>query len=163
MINEDYKRAAGFLYRQNLNNKKVFNPNVITFWSADSSGFSFITRDKKEILFNKLEYGNMGIAPLFDQSRLLKLLSDSLKKTVGAADLVNANMRFIDKTHVSFTAFGKIVVVNLANYSLSVKNDLPQNLMEQKSPDGEWVEYSENSNLFIKSVKNGTVKQLSTS
>lgn len=159
---EDYKRSTSFLYRQNLSNKKVFNLNLTPIWAADSSGFSFVTRNKNGISFNKLDYIKNEISPLFDQSRLLKLLSDSLKRPVSAVDMFNASMRYIDKTHISFTVSGKITEIDLSNYKLSIKNTTQPNLMEEKSPDGEWVAYTEKYNLFIKSTKTGLVKKLST-
>ena len=159
---EDYKRAAGFLYRQNLNNKKVFNLFVNPNWTADSSGFSFITRNKNEINFNKLDYKKLEISPLFDQQRLLKLLSDSLKKTLKAEDLLNATMRYAGKSQLSLTVMGKIISVDLNDYNLSIKEDVQPNPMEQKSPNGEWIAYTEKYNLFIKSSQTGEVKQLST-
>lgn len=159
---EDYKRAAGFLYRQNLANKKVFNLFVNPSWAGDSSGFYFVTRDKNQINFNRLDYKTQQITALFDQQRLLKILSDSLKKPVKADDLLSNNIRYTSKSQLSLTSSGKQISIDLATYHLNIKDEVPYNPMEQKSPNEEWIAYTDKYNLYVKSTKTGEVKQLST-
>ncbi len=158
---QDYNRATAFLFRQNLNNKKVFNLSINPNWFPDSSGFCYITQNKKEKRFNKIEFKKMESVPLFDHERLAKLLSDSLKKTISSSDLPLSSIVYIDKTHLSFETAGKKYILDLVNYGLTHKSETPVNPMEQKSPDGEWIAYSDQYNLFIKSTKTGEIRQLS--
>ncbi|MES2772790.1 MAG: prolyl oligopeptidase family serine peptidase [Bacteroidota bacterium] len=163
LTKEDYKRAASFSSGQLQAKKKVFNLAVNPNWFADSSGFSFSTSNKNELCFNKLEFGKMAIAPLFDHERLAKILADSLKKPVNAKDLPVTGIAYIDKSHISFNASGKAFVLDLATYALTRKKETPPaNPMEEKSPDGKWIAYTDQNNLFIKSTETGAVKQLST-
>jgi dipeptidyl-peptidase-4 len=46
--------------------------------------------------------------------------------------------------------------------TLHVKPVEQENSMEEKSPDGKWVAYSDHYNLFLKSTITGAVRQLST-
>lgn len=46
--------------------------------------------------------------------------------------------------------------------ALTAKTVKHENLMEEKSPDGKWIAYSEQYNLFVKSTSTGAVRQLST-
>src|SRR5436190_5187622 len=157
---QDYERAVSFRSVK-LNNKKIFNLFVNPSWNADSSGFSYITQQKNLKQFNKIDFKKMLAEPLVDQERLAKQLSTLLKTTVTAADLPVTNMRYKDKTHLALTAAGKNYTLNLADYSLEPAKDEHENEKEAKSPDGQWIAYTDKYNLFIKSTKTGEIKQLS--
>ena len=157
---QDYARAVSFLW-QNLNNKKVFNVNIRPAWFADSSGFSYSTQTSNGIVFHKLDFKTMKTDNLFDQDRLAKLLSDSLQTSVNSNQLQLNSLRHIDNTRISFTMAGKNFILDLTNYSLTKDTSAPANEMESKSPDGKWIAYTENYNLYIRSAADGRVKQLS--
>ena len=155
----DYARAVSFL-PQNLNGKKMFNINVASAWAGDSTGLLFVTQNKESKHFNKIDLGKMQVEPLFDHERLAKLLTDSLKSQVKATTLPFNTARYIDKNRISFNAGGKAYNLDLTTYQLS--QPARQNEMEATSPDGKWIAYTDNCNLYIKSSSTGEVKQLST-
>ena len=155
----DYARAVSFL-PQNLNGKKMFNINVQSAWAADSTGFLFVTQNKESKQFNKIDLKKMRPELLFDHERLAKLLADSLKTQVRSNNLPFNTARYIDKNTISFNTGGKGYKLDLTTYQLSQIDS--ENDMESTSPDGKWIAYSENYNLFIKSASTGQVKQLST-
>lgn len=157
---QDYERAAGFRMAK-LNNKKIFNLNVVPNWNTDSSGFIYVTQQKNNKQFNKIDFSKLQAEPLFDQERLAKQLSGLLKTTVTADDLPITNVRYKNKTHLTLTATGKNYLLNLADYSLELTKEEPENEMEAGSPDGQWIAYADKGNLFIKSTKTGETKQLS--
>ena len=157
---KDYERAAAFHMR--TLGKKIFNLNVLPVWFSDSSGFFYVTQNKKEKLYNKFEFATMKASLFFDHDRLAKVLSDTLKKTVNSKDLPIINIRYINKTQLSFNAGDKNYTLDLNNYTLTANENGPFNPMEKKSPDGNWIAYSDKFNLFVKSTKTGEVKQLST-
>lgn len=157
---QDYERAAA-LHMRNLG-KKIFNLSVAVNWYADSTGFSYITQDKKEKRFNKFEFSAMKAAPLFDHDRLAKALTDLLKKTITATDLPITDVRYVNKSQLSLSAEGKNYTLNLTDYTLTPKTEERPNLMERKSPDGNWIAYTDKYNLYIKSTKTGETKQLSS-
>ena len=157
---KDYERAVSFLW-PNLNNKKVFNLNIVANWFADSSGFSYSTQNKEGILFQKIDLKKIAPEPLFDQDRLAKLLSISLKTEIKPHQLPITNIRHTDKTKIAFTASGKNFMLDLTDYFLSLDVNVPANRIETRSPDGKWIAFSENYNLFIKSTSTGEKKQLS--
>ncbi len=158
---QDYERAVS-LRTQNLNNKKVFNLSINVNWNADSTGFSFLTQGKNEKKFNKVEFKKLKVEPQFDQERLAKELTHLFKTPVTANDLPVTAMRYLDKTQLSFTAKGKNYSLNLADYSITPVPDKPVNEREEISPDSQWIAYSDQYNLFIRSTKTGVIKQLST-
>ena len=56
----DYKRAVGFI-AQNLNNKKIYNINVVPAWAGDSTAMAFVTQSRDEKLFSKIEFNKMEV------------------------------------------------------------------------------------------------------
>jgi len=158
---EDYKRAVSFLW-QNLNNKKVYNLAIEPSWFSDSSGFSYVTQSKEGKTFFQYEFKKKQTELFFDQVRFAKSLGEVLKTDVKATDLPIFAVRKTGKNQIQFGSGGKTYLMDLGSYTITVKPQEPQNPMESKSPNGEWVAYTNNYNLFIKSTKTGTVKQLST-
>jgi dipeptidyl-peptidase 4 len=156
----DYARAVSFL-PQNLNGKKMFNINVQPVWAADSTGVLFVTQNKENKQFNKIDLKKMQAEPLFDHERLAKLLSDSFKMQVKSTSLPFNTAQYINKNTISFNIGGKLYNLDLTTYQLLLQRG-QQNNMESKSPDGKWIAYSENYNLYIKSAATGETKQLST-
>jgi len=157
---QDYARAVSFLM-SNLNNKKVFNVNTQFNWFADSSGLSFVSQGPESRQFNKVDLKKMKVEKLFDHERLAKLLTDSLKKEIKPTELPINTVTYVDKTHLEFNAGGNDYLLDLTNYSLSLKKKEESDPMEQKSPDGKWIAYSKDYNLYIKSTTGTQVKQLS--
>ena len=157
---QDYARAVSFLM-SNLNNKKVFNVNTQFNWFADSSGLSFVSQSPESRQFNKVDLKKMKVEKLFDHERLAKLLTDSLKKEIKPTELPINTVTYVDKTHLEFNAGGNDYLLDLTNYSLSLKKKEESDPMEQKSPDGKWIAYSKDYNLYIKSTTGTQVKQLS--
>ena len=160
LTKQDYARAVSFL-SQNLVNTKVFNLNPQYSWFPDSTGFSFITQSKEGKIFNKLEFKKMATEPLFDQDRLAKILTDSLKTDIKSSNLPINSIRYIDRSHLEFTVKDKDYQLDLNAYTISPKKAGENNSMEEKSPDGKWIAYSEGNNLFIKSTETSQIKQLS--
>jgi len=160
LTKQDYARAVSFI-SSNLFNKKVFNINTSFTWSSDSSGLSFLDNGRDGKFFNKLEWKTMKIETIVDHERLAKLLSDSLKREIKSTDLPFNAVKCIDKTHVEFNIDSKDYSLNLTDYSLTAKKKEQVNPMETRSPDGKWIAYSKDYNLFIKSTVTGQVKQLS--
>ncbi len=161
LTKQDYARAVSFL-GSNLFNKKVFNINPQFSWFADSSGVAFALFSNDEKLFKKIDWKTKKVQPLFDQERLARLLTDSLKTTIKASALPFSWVKCINKNLVEFTIAEKEYRLNLATYFLTEIKKEARNEMEAVSPDGKWIAFSKDFNLFIKSVANGQVKQLSS-
>jgi dipeptidyl-peptidase 4 len=157
---QDYARAVSFL-AQNLVNKKIFNLNPQFNWFPDSTGFSFVVQSKEGKFFNKFLFKKMDTERLFDHVRLAKILSDSLKTEIKSNDLPINSARYIDRSVLELNIKSKDYRLDLNTYSFTPKKLEEKNPMEEKSPDGKWIAYSEGYNLYIKSTETGHVKQLS--
>jgi len=157
---EDYRRAASFQW-QNLVNKKIFNVNIQPVWCGDSTGMGFVTQDRERKSFNKVVWGVTKIQAWFDQEKLAKALSDSTKQKVTASDLALQNINYKNSSHLEFHFQGKRYELNLLTHSLKILNPPASNPLESKSPDGKWIAFTKDYNLYIRSTADGSERQLS--
>lgn len=160
---EDYKRAVSFLW-SSLANKKVYNVNIQPVWFQDSTGFCFISQDKNKKVYNTFDFKKQKAEPLFDHSRMAKLLADSLKFPVDEKELPLTALVCKSNHSMECTIRGNRYLLQLTDYSLTKKNNSNSliNPLESISPDGKWIAYTENYNLYLKSTTTGKVKPLST-
>ena len=158
----DYKRAVSFLW-QNVNNKMAFNLNVSPGWFPDSTGFWYTVQDKTGKSYMKVEFSDLKPVSWFDQERLAKILSNELNEEVNANDLPVRSLECINKSQIKFRVNNKSYKLDLNTYQIEIeaeKVEKPDRL-ESKSPDGKWIAFSKNYNLFVKSVETGEERQLS--
>jgi dipeptidyl aminopeptidase/acylaminoacyl peptidase len=158
----DYARAVSFLW-QNVNNKKAFNLNVSPNWFPDSTGFWYTIQDKTGKSFMQFEFAGMQPKKWFDHDRLAELLTNETGEKVKATDLPLQTLKYISKSEINFRVKNKNFKLDIKSYQLSLNEEKEEreNLMESKSPDGKWIAFSKDYNLFIKSVATGVEKQLS--
>jgi dipeptidyl-peptidase 4 len=157
---EDYVRAVSFLWK-NIINKKVFNENVQPIWFKDSTGMAFITQSRVQKMFNKISWDTQKVEPWFDHQQLANALKATLKKEVDATALPIQNVQYSDASHVIFNIKEDAYKFNHKTNTL-IKTPVPTvNWLEAKSPDGKWIAYTQNYNLYIKSTTDNGVRQLS--
>ena len=158
---EDYKRAVSFL-GNNLTNSKVFNANIQPIWAADNSGVAFVTNSPNERQFKCMERNSGKITSLFNQEGLAQLLRDSFKVEAKAANLDLTNIQWIQKDSLRFTIGSSQYVYNRKTNQLGKTNPESRDETISKSPDGKWIAFAKDYNLFLKSTETGAVRQLST-
>ena len=159
---DDYARAVSFLW-DNVNNKKAFNLSTTPNWFSDSTGLWFVHYAPGEKKYEQVVFKPLKRSPLFDHVQLASKLGEQLKETIDPKALSLENVTHLKPGQLEFSAKGKRFAWDGASATLTVKAKEPErNPNESKSPDGKWIAYSDNFNLFIKSTDNGTVKQLST-
>jgi dipeptidyl-peptidase-4 len=159
----DYKRAVGFLWT-NVNNKKAFNVTATPRLLPDSAGFWYVDQSRDKKTFTKVLFSKVSKEPLFDHGRIAAILTDSLHRPITATELPFNAVEPVGKSHVRFVVEGRTYLINTKDNTLSREQDWKSSpeSMEAKSPDGKWIAYTENYNLFIRSTESGSVKQLST-
>ena len=139
----------------------MFNITMPIAWAGDSSGLAYVTQNKEGKQFNRIDNKSLRQELLFDHERLAKLLTDSLKMPVKASNLPFNTVNYARKNTVSFTAAGKTYDLDLITYRLSLQHRDDPNTMEIKSPDGKWIAYAKDHNLYIRSTSTGEIKQMS--
>ncbi len=159
---ENYKSAVSFMYA-NYNNKTAFNLNTRVNWFKDNSGCWFVDYSKDVKQYKTVSFGSDEVVPLFDHAKLAESLNKIEGVEVTKETLSLSNIQRV-KEGLSFSFKNKSYKVNLTTYELTKqeeKKTKSQNQFESVSPDGKWVAYVKNYNLYIKSTKTNREYQLS--
>ena len=160
----DYERAVSFMYN-NYNNKTAFNLYTNVNWFEDNSGLWFIDYSKDSKLYKTVNFKNYKVDDLFNHEKLAQALSKISDKTVKSNDLSISNIERKKGGNLEIGFEGKQYALNLKTYDLQIKEPKEQennSEFESKSPDGKWIAYTKDYNLFIRSTENNQEHQLST-
>ncbi len=160
---QNYKDAVSYMYA-NYNNKTAFNLFTNVNWFEDDSGIWFVDYNKEGATYKTVHFKNKKVKELFDHNKLAASLSTFLQKEANPAKLQLRNIKKRNSTSFTCTVDNKNIQFDLKNYRIKKfekKNENP-NPHESISPDGKWVAYTRNYNLFIKSTDTNEIHQLST-
>ncbi|MFT6138360.1 MAG: dipeptidyl-peptidase-4 [Cyclobacteriaceae bacterium] len=158
---DDYNRAVGFMY-ENRNNKKVFNVNIRPNWFPDSTGVWYVNHSPANKKYFKVSFPDRVQSELFDHEKVAQILKDSLKTEIKSTDLPISNIVYKNPKELIISARGKSFLLNTDTYMVQAPPaEDKKDSNEIASPDDNWIAYSEDYNLYIKSTKTGEVKQLS--
>ena len=161
---QDYKRAVSFLY-ENYNNKTAFNLNSKINWFKDDTGIWFIEYTKKKKTYKLVDFKDFQVVDLFNHKKVANKLSKFSKKLINQNQLSLFNIQKTGKDNLEFRFEDKLYVLNLNSYQLKLQEENikeEKNLFESKSPDGKWIAYAKDYNLFIKSIESNKEFQLSS-
>lgn len=160
---EDYQRAVSFL-PENLNNKTVFNLYTQVYWFKDNSGIWFVDHDKNGKTYKTLSFKNNRVQPMFDHDKLAQELSKLAENKLESGQWSLSNIERTKDGHLKFNFESKTYILDLKTYQLQIEKEEKKeekNEFETKSPDGKWIAYSKDYNLYIKSTTTGQEYQLS--
>ncbi|WP_147676643.1 S9 family peptidase [Algibacter pacificus] len=160
---EDYNRAVSYT-SSNRYNKTVFNLNTPVNWFENNKGLWFIDYSKEGKTYQIINFKDYKVTTLFNHKKLAEALSKLLKKDVAFNNLSLSNIEFESENRLSFKTLGNTYIFNLISYELQLKDKVTQeakNQFESQSPNGKWIAYSKNYNLFIKSTETNEEHQLS--
>lgn len=160
---DDYNRATGFIH-ENYNNKTIFNVHTEANWFKNNEGLWFVDYSNQGAEHKKVDLKDFIQQPLFDRERLASSLAKFSGKEIHANNLTLTNMEYLGDENLTFTNLGTTYALNLESYEIKVlreENDAEVNEFESKSPDGKWIAYSKDHNLFIRSTESEEEHQLS--
>lgn len=159
---EDYQRAVSYLW-PNVENKTAFNLSIRPQWLSDSTGLWWIHHGPAAKEYKYASFADAKPSPLFDHARLAMALQQKLRKDFDAKKLVLNQLEVLSRQKIRFALEGKTYEADLNAYSIEVRKaeKTTETPYESLSPDGKWVAYTEDFNLFIRSTESGTVHQLS--
>ena len=164
VTHEDYKRAVSFLY-DNHNNKTVFNLKTKINWFKDGTGLWFIDYSKNKKTYKLVDFKNTKVVDLFNHNKMASALTEFSEKLIKENQLYLSNIEKKEKGNLEFKFEDKSYILNLKSYQLTLQEEKPKeekNPFEAKSPDGKWIAYTKDYNLFIKSIESSKEFQLST-
>ncbi len=171
---EDYERAEKF-HQFNIR-ELVFKLQLRPHWINEGARFWYRndTREGKEFMLVDPGAGVRALA--FDHAKVAEALSKALGKQIEAGKLPFDTFMFIEKNKaIAFEAEGKFWRCDLSTYECRQSegavrppesDDMrwgmawPDIRMDSPSPDGRWVAFARDYNLFVKSVDSGDEVQL---
>jgi len=158
---EDYQRAEKFLHF-NVN-KLVKNLYLIPNWIDNSNNFWYKTELENGHHFMLVLPEENKVNPAFNHQKLANALSKELDKKINPDSLPFSKIKFKDdlKTimfKVDSLNFKFDVKKNILTQYTPEKSDLKKN--ESKSPDGKWIAFVKNYNLFLRDTKTNEEFQL---
>jgi dipeptidyl aminopeptidase/acylaminoacyl peptidase len=160
---EDYQRAEKFLPGnvRHLYTSGDVMPNWIEksdrFWYRRASlKGSDITYD-----FIVVDAAQNTSGPAFDQAKLAEALSRATRQHVEASKLPFDYFDFVeDGKAIRFDLENAHWTCNLESYDCKRGESTAAGEYESRSPDGRWIAYVENHNLFLRDSSTGTVLEL---
>ncbi|WP_204344106.1 S9 family peptidase [Psychroserpens algicola] len=159
---DHYKSAVSFMY-DNYNNKTAFNLYTQVNWFEDNSGLWFIDYDKQGKTYKTVAFKSNTVELLFDHQKLAEAITKVTNKTVSPNQLELSQIKK-DSKMLLFSSEEIQYELNLKTYELKIKppeKEEEENPLESTSPDGKWIAYTKDYNLFIKSTENEEEHQLS--
>ncbi len=162
LTQQDYARAVSYL-PNNYNNKTVFNLNTTVNWFANGSGIWFIDYSDSRKTYKSVLFKDPKVKLLFDHEKLAKAFQQTFQNDLKPNDLSLQDIEYDAAQKLSFNTLGKTYVLDLENYTLQIKEKkkAENNPFESISPNGEWIAYSKDYNLYIKSTETNQSHQLS--
>jgi len=157
---EDYNRAVAFKNYGGM----AYNLFTKVNWYKDGSGFWFIDTNEEEKFYKTVAFKDDKVKDLFNQEELSKALSEVLGKTILANKLNITKIEKQNGNSLLIEVSGKTFKLDINSYTLQLQEKEPikeANNFETISPDGKWIAFAKDYNVFVKSVEMDEIFQLS--
>lgn len=149
----DYQRAESM---NGLIQNKIYNSPSNFKWLSTTNQYFYSTLTPQGTIYKLVDVNSTMVKPAFDQQKLAEVLSKSSGKSYSPYQLpiVRTNN---DATEIELTIDSNILTLD--SHSLEIKNSrkvstrtnnnyVPK--QQQASPDGKWIAYIKNFNVFIR-------------
>lgn len=161
---KNYESAVSFMFN-NYNNKTAFNLLTNANWFKNNSGIWFVAYSKNQKTYKTVSFKKKKVEDLFDHQRFAYSLSELVGEDIKSSDLSLSNIERLANEDLLFRYKGKDYTLDIKSYEISLvekENQKRNDPFESKSPDGKWIAYSKNYNLYIRSTETDREYQLST-
>jgi len=161
---KNYESAVSFMFN-NYNNKTAFNLLTNAYWFKNNSGIWFVAYSKNQKTYKTVSFKKKKVEDLFDHQRFAYSLSELVGEDIKSSDLSLSNIERLANEDLLFRYKGKGYILDIKSYEISLvekENQKRNDPFESKSPDGKWIAYSKNYNLYIRSTETDREYQLST-
>lgn len=158
---EDYKLAEQL--RQTNLSKKLYNQWVQPEWQVNGGTFVYQvqTRNGKEYYQVNSEKQEQQI--IFNRQRLAALLQKNLHGEVDSLNLPISNVALCGNDSISFTTDSLHWTYCVLKNELAKKEPISKpNLTELTSPNGMWIAFIKDGNIYLREKSTGKEWQLST-
>lgn len=158
---KDYERAAFF--QIGGHRKLVTFADVRPRWIEKSSRFWYRAVVGSGSRFLVVDPDKNTSAAAFDQQRIADALKKASKHEYEAAKLPFEEFEFAkDEKAIRFTVDGKEWNCSLTEYVCKAEDVEKRDRYEDVSPDGRWVAFVRDHNLFLRYVSTGQIVQLTS-
>ena len=171
---EDYNRA--YALREKYNAKHVLYAGVVPHWVDQTSAFWYVRQTEKGKEYVKVDAASKKRTALFDQQKMAAALTEKAGREINAYNLPLQNCRLnISLDTLRFQLDGKFWAYSIKNNRLLDEGAIPPRGKERHwmevddekegrpvtSPDGKWIAFIKNDNVYVREVATGKEKQLS--
>lgn len=159
----DYVRAVSFMY-DNYNNKTVFNLNPSVNWFEDGSGIYYHEYSIEGKTYKTLDFKDNVVRELFDHEKMSKALTGVHDEEVDSKSIEIDDVEKEGSNKLRFQSKENTYLIDLNTYEIERVNQHSEeeNRMERVSPDGKWVAFAKDYNLYIRSQESEEEIQLTT-
>ncbi len=157
---KNYRNAEQFLPRNiaKLLPDKGFKP----VWSENGETLWFSKSENNGKIYYKVVCSTNAYTKAFDHKKLAKNLSNLLKSPVQPYSMNLKKLKIgPDSRTITFTINSRRVTCNLKNYKCT-STPTSVNKKHGESPDGKWLVFIKDYNLFLKDIATGRITQLTT-
>lgn len=171
---DDYRRA--YALKEKFSADKVFYSNVNPQWIEGTHQFWYVRNTPDGCLYVSVDADKKARKELFDSHRLAKALGAASGKEVKPEALALGRLsvskgldtlRFVFNNQRWMYASRKNQLVNEGAVPLLLRQKHWMEVDDEKtaspvpSPDGKWIAFIKNQNIYVKEVATGKEKQLS--
>lgn len=171
---DDYRRA--YALKEKFSVDKVFYSNVNPQWIEGTHQFWYVRNTPDGRLYVSVDADKKARKELFDSHRLAKALGAASGKEVKPEALALGHLsvskgldtlRFVFNNQRWMYASRKNQLVNEGAVPLLIRQKHWMEVDDEKtaspvpSPDGKWIAFIKNQNIYVKEVATGKEKQLS--
>jgi dipeptidyl-peptidase-4 len=158
----DYKRAVEYLPENIPYN--IYYLDVRPNWLDDSVSFWYKTNTASGTTFNVVKLDSMKKVKAFDHERLADSLQVLFDEEISAKKLRIDQINYITDDSIKFTFRNKTFLLKTDSYTLNEVEITQEDDSEKShipSPDGRWLAFIKDHNLYIRSSGSGHEVQLS--
>lgn len=157
---DDYRRAESFLPWNA--GKLMFPGNVEPNFVAQGDTFFYRSSTREGDNFMLVDPAAKSRAPAFDRTRLALALSAANGKQYDPLHLLLRALEFIERDQIRFTLEETAWICDLTSYACAQTKYPGPAAHELASPDGKWIAYLNDYDVFARSTVTGEVVQLSS-
>ncbi|MGL5273372.1 MAG: DPP IV N-terminal domain-containing protein, partial [Phocaeicola sp.] len=171
---KEYQQA--YELRNKFSANKVYYDQVTPQWVENTNHFWYVRRTPEGKVYVKVDAVKQKRTDLFDHAKLISLLGKQSSKEITPTSLSLESVRVnrgLDTLNFAFN--NQLWCYAVRSNQLTNKGVIPtppkqKHWMEMDdekvanpitSPNGEWVAYIKNHNVYVRSIATGTEKQLS--
>lgn len=156
---ENYERAERFL-PQNVE-PLVLNNDIDIHWFGERDQFWYRREQRDGKVFVQVDPQENSRSPAFDHERLVNTLTSETDETYDWSNLPFDEFEYVDeKSAIQFSVIDTRYECDLSTYSVETVPE--EKAPAGESPDGRWVAFVENHDLYVRDTTNQEVIQLTS-